>query len=39
MLDNNSIEVVYIENYEIQISRFNFTHIYVNFFKVSVGAN
>ena len=29
MLDNSSIEAVSIENYKIQVSRFDFTHIHV----------
>ena len=35
MLDNNSIEAVSIENYKIQISRSDFTHIHVYLFRVS----
>ena len=35
MLYNSSTEVVSIENYEIQISRYDFTHIHVYFYRVS----
>ena len=34
-LDNSSTEAVFIENYEIQISRFDFTHIHVYLCRVS----
>ena len=35
MLNNSLTEVVYIENYEIQIFRFDVTHIYVYLCRVS----
>ena len=35
MLDNSSIEAIYIKNYEIQIFRSNFTHIHVYLCRVS----
>ena len=35
MLDSNSTEAVSIKNYEIQISRFDFTHIHVYLCRVS----
>ena len=35
MLDSNSTEAVSIKNYEIQISRFDFTHIHVHLCRVS----
>ena len=34
-LDSSSTEAVFIENYEIQISRFDFTHIHVYLCRVS----
>ena len=34
-LDSNSTEAVSIENYKIQISRFDFTHIHVYLCRVS----
>ena len=34
-LDNSLTEVVSIENYEIKISRFDFTHIHVYLCRVS----
>ena len=35
MLDNNSIEAVFVENYKIQIFRSGFTHIHVYLCRVS----
>ena len=35
MLNSNSTEAVSIENYEIQISRYDFTHIHVYLCSVS----
>ena len=35
MLNSSLIEVVYIENYEIQIFRFDVTHIHVYLCRVS----
>ena len=35
MLNSNSTEAVSIKNYEIQISKFDFTHIYVYLCRVS----
>ena len=35
MLDNSSIEAVSIENYKIQVSRFDFTHIHEYLCRVS----
>ena len=35
MLDSSLTEVVYIENYEIQIFRFDVTHIHVYLCRVS----
>ena len=35
MLNSDSIEVVSVENYKIQISRSDFTHIYVYLCRVS----
>ena len=34
MLDSNSTEAIYIENYKIQISRSDFTHIHVYLCRV-----
>ena len=34
-LDSNSIEAVFVENYEIQISRSDFKHIHVYLCRVS----
>ena len=34
-LNSSSTKAVSIENYEIQISRFDFTHIHVYFYRVS----
>ena len=35
MLDSSSIEAIFIENYEIQISKSDFTHIHVYLCRVS----
>ena len=35
MLDNNLTKAISIENYEIQIFKSNFTHIYVYLYRVS----
>ena len=35
MFDSNSIEVISIENYEIQISKSDFTHIHAYLCRVS----
>ena len=35
MLNSNLTEAIFVKNYEIQISRSNFTHIHVYLCKVS----
>ena len=39
MLNSSSTEAISIENYEIQIFRFDFTHIHVYLYRISFLTN